>query len=127
MSLVQRAREARQNAYAPYSKQKVGAAVKATSGRIYTGVNVENADHADWTCAESAAIAAMIAYGDREIAEAAIVSSGTHPICPCAACRSRLAEFGTKETVVIMATPDGSIERTTLRQLVPRHYRALRD
>ena len=119
MSLLDEARAIRERAYAPYSKFKVGAAIRAASGRVYQGVNVENAAYPEGTCAEAGAIAAMIAGGDTEIAEVAVIADCPDPVPPCGGCRQKLAEFGKGEVEVTMATVDGASRTVTLAELLP--------
>jgi len=117
--LIDAARSVRLNAYAPYSNFKVGAAIKATSGAVYTGVNVENVAYPEGTCAEAGAIAAMIAAGDTGIAEVAVIADSPIPVSPCGGCRQKLAEFGKGDVVVTLATTDGLTLQTTLADLLP--------
>ena len=86
------AREVRENAHAPYSGFKVGAAVRTVSGRIFGGCNVENVAYPEGTCAEAGAIAAMVAAGETELSEVYVVSGGEKPVSPCGGCRQKLAE-----------------------------------
>ena len=124
MTLVETARLVRLNAYAPYSKFKVGAAIRATSGKVYAGVNVENVAYPEGTCAEAGAIAAMIAAGDTEIAEVAVIADSPIPVSPCGGCRQKLAEFGKGDVRVTMATTDGLSQETTLAALLPGAFTA---
>ena len=124
MSLVDLARAVRLNAYAPYSKFKVGAAILSTSGATYTGVNVENVAYPEGTCAEAGAIAAMIAAGDTEIAEVAVIADSPIPVSPCGGCRQKLAEFGKGDVSVTLATTDGLLQNTTLAELLPGAFTA---
>jgi len=119
MELMNAARIVRDNAHAPYSGFRVGAALRAGSGRIYTGCNVENASYPEGTCAETGAIAALVAAGETEIIEAAIIADSPTPITPCGGCRQRLAEFGAGEIPVHMGTLDGRSETMTLATLLP--------
>ena len=119
MELLNAARTVRDNAHAPYSGFRVGAALRAGSGRIYTGCNVENASYPEGTCAETGALAALVAAGETEITEAAIIADSSTPITPCGGCRQRLAEFGTGEMPVHMATLEGHVETMTLAALLP--------
>jgi len=119
MTLLDEARAIRERAYAPYSKFKVGAAIRAASGRIYAGVNVENAAYPEGTCAEAGAIAAMVAGGDTEIAEVAVIADCPEPIPPCGGCRQKLAEFGKGEVKVVMATLAGATRTRSLAELLP--------
>ena len=124
MTLVDTARAVRLNAYAPYSKFKVGAAIRSTSGAVYTGVNVENVAYPEGTCAEAGAIAAMIAAGDTAIAEVAVIADSPIPVSPCGGCRQKLAEFGAGDVVVTLATTDGLQQETTLAALLPGAFTA---
>jgi len=109
----------RKNAYAPYSNFKVGAAMRAASGKIYVGANVENVSYPVGTCAEEAALAAMIAAGDTKVIEAYVIADCPSPVPPCGACRQRLKEFGQDNVTVWMGTTDGKEEATTIGDLLP--------
>lgn len=124
MTLVDDARRIRDHAYAPYSKFKVGAALRTTSGNVYVGVNVENAAYPEGTCAEAGAIAAMIAGGDTEIAEIAIIADCPEPLTPCGGCRQKLAEFGKPDTRVVMTTMDGKQAEMSMAELLPGAFGA---
>jgi cytidine deaminase len=119
MSLVEEARIVRENAYVPYSKFKVGAAIRAASGAVYRGVNVENVAYPEGTCAEAGAIAAMVAAGDTAIAEVAVIADSPVPVSPCGGCRQKLAEFGAGDVKVTLATTDGATFETTIGDLLP--------
>ena len=119
MSLLDDAKAVRENAHAPYSGFGVGAAVRGVSGRVYVGCNVENASYPEGTCAETGAIAAMVAAGETELTEVAIIADSPAPISPCGGCRQRLAEFGGTDVVVLMATLDGKQKTSTLGALLP--------
>lgn len=125
--LLQRAREAKVRAYAPYSGFKVGAAVLTTDGSVFTGVNVENVSYGLTLCAERAAVATMIATaGPRTLIEAiAVVGDGHDALMPCGACRQVLVEFGV--TTRVIASGDGGMPVvTTVAELLPRPFSALR-
>lgn len=124
MSVLDAAREVRKNAYAPYSKFRVGAAVRGASGAIYHGVNVENVAYPEGTCAEAGAIAAMCAAGETVLTEVAVIADCPDPIPPCGGCRQKLAEFGASDTIVILATTDGKERRTTIGDLLPGQFDA---
>jgi cytidine deaminase len=115
--LLDLANEARRRAYAPYSNYPVGAALRTSSGRVFTGVNVENAAYPNGICAERVAIFKAISEGEREFDAIAVVtpSGGT----PCGGCRQVMAEFGL-DTVVLIGDPDGRlIDETTVAKLLP--------
>jgi cytidine deaminase len=113
---------ARERAYAPYSKFAVGAAIRTPSGAIHTGCNVENASYPEGWCAETSAIAAMVAAGERMIAEVVVCAESEAPTTPCGGCRQRLAEFGRADTVVRAAGPQGERARWTLGALLPAAF-----
>lgn len=117
--LLDAARAVRENAHAPYSRFKVGAAVRGASGAIHVGCNVENVSYPEGTCAESGAIAAMVAAGETELAEVAVIADAPGPISPCGGCRQRLAEFGAGTVRVTMATTRGETITMTIAELLP--------
>ncbi|CUH54158.1 cytidine deaminase [Shimia sp. R11_0] len=119
MTLEKTAFEVRENAYAPYSKFKVGAAVRAQSGAIYAGCNVENIAYPEGTCAEAGAIAAMVAAGETRLTEVFVVADSKEPVSPCGGCRQKLAEFGGKDTTVTLANLDGVRVTMTMAELLP--------
>ncbi len=119
MSLVDDARAVRRNAHAPYSNFKVGAAIRAASGTVYCGCNVENVAYPEGTCAEAGAIAAMVAAGETEIAEVAVIADSPQPVSPCGGCRQKLAEFAAGDVKVTLATTDGVLLSTTVGALLP--------
>lgn len=124
MSLKDAATRVRENAYAPYSNFKVGAAVRAASGAVYVGCNVENVAYPEGTCAEAGAIAAMVAAGDIEVTEVYVIASSPMPVTPCGGCRQKLAEFGKPEVRVTMATTGGAEQALTLSDLLPGVFNA---
>lgn len=124
MSLIDAARAVRENAHAPYSKFKVGAALKSTSGAVYAGCNVENVAYPEGTCAEAGAIAAMVAGGDTKIAEIAVIADSPKPVSPCGGCRQKIAEFADGDVIVTLATMDGIVHQTTVSALLPGSFDA---
>ncbi len=119
MKLFTAAKTVRENAHAPYSNFKVGAALKTTDGTVFSGCNVENVAYPEGTCAEAGAIAAMVAAGQGGIAEILVMADSEVPITPCGGCRQKIAEFGTPDTLIILASPDAEVGRTTLGALLP--------
>lgn len=111
--------EVRENAHAPYSNFKVGAAIRAGSGAIYVGCNVENVAYPEGTCAEAGAIAAMVAAGESKLTDAYVVAGSDMPVTPCGGCRQKLAEFGAGDVPVTMATTGGVEQQATLADLLP--------
>ena len=124
MTLIDDARAVRENAHAPYSNFKVGAAVRAASGAVYRGCNVENVAYPEGTCAEAGAIAAMVAAGETEIAEVAVIADSPKPVSPCGGCRQKLAEFSRGDVKVTLATVDGTVLETTVAALLPGAFDA---
>ncbi|MCV2865400.1 cytidine deaminase [Defluviimonas sp. WL0075] len=122
--LVDAARAVRENAYAPYSHFKVGAAVRAASGRVFLGCNVENVAYPEGTCAEAGAIAAMVAAGETEVTEVAVIADSAAPVPPCGGCRQKLAEFARHNTPVTLATTEGARLETTVGELLPGRFDA---
>lgn len=120
-ALLAAAAKARTRAYAPYSRFRVGAAVRAANGRIYAGCNVENASYPLTTCAEVAAITQMVLDGQSQILEVAVVGSGDTPVPPCGGCRQCLSEFADADTPVYLGADD-SCETYTLGQLLPSAF-----
>ena len=107
-----------QNAYAPYSKFHVGAAVLGGSGRIYSGCNVENRSYGLTICAERSAVAAAVSAGEKQIRAVLIYADTEEPTPPCAACRGFLAEFN-HHMPVYMVTKEGKRKQTSLSHLLP--------
>jgi len=126
--LFEAARTVRQRAHAPYSKYLVGAAVRAADGTIYTGCNVENASFPEGWCAETSAIAAMIAASSlepgRRIAAICVVADQIDGrfVTPCGGCRQRLAEFSHPDTAVHVANADGIGRTFRLDDLLPEAF-----
>lgn len=122
--LLQLATEVRHRAYAPYSRFKVGAALRATSGATHVGCNVENVAYPEGTCAEAGAIAAMIAAGDTAIAEILVIADSPSPVPPCGGCRQKIAEFAAPEVKVTLCTTEGARFETTVADLLPGVFTA---
>ena len=120
--LFENARMVREQAYAPYSKMKVGAALRSANGKIFVGCNVENAAYPEGVCAEAGAISAMVADGETRIKEICIVADTSDPIAPCGGCRQKIAEFSSPETVVILAGIEGELTRRTVGDLLPDSF-----
>ncbi|MEZ5796931.1 MAG: cytidine deaminase [Paracoccaceae bacterium] len=124
MDLLQAATEVREKAWAPYSRFKVGAAIRAGSGAVYTGCNVENVAYPEGTCAEAGAIAAMCAGGDYRIAEITVIADSPEPVPCCGGCRQKIAEFAGPDVRVTMATTDGKSRTVTVAELLPGVFNA---
>ena len=120
--LFSTALDVRRNAYAPYSKFKVGAAIYADDLQIYKGCNVENVSFPCGTCAEAGAIAAMISHGAHHISEILIVADSQEIITPCGACLQRIKEFSTKETEIITADINKNFRSFLISDLLPHAF-----
>ena len=116
------AKAAQANAYAPYSHFKVGAALRAPSGAVYSGCNIENAAYPQGSCAEAGAIAAMALAGERRIAEILVVGDGDALCTPCGGCRQRIREFADPSTLIHIAGPEGVRAKFTLSELLPESF-----
>jgi cytidine deaminase len=119
MSLMDAARDVRERAYAPYSKFKVGAALRTDDGQVFVGCNVENVAYPEGTCAEAGAIAAMCAAGARVIAEVAVIGDSPEPVTPCGGCRQKIKEFAGPNVKVTMSTMTGVTLTMTVAELLP--------
>ena len=120
--MIQRAREVRAMAHAPYSKFQVGAVVRADDGQLYAGCNVENAAYPEGWCAEASAIAAMVAAGGRRIEEVVVMGGGGELCTPCGGCRQRLREFAADDTPIHICGPEGLRRTVTLGDLLPLSF-----
>ncbi|MBN8938407.1 MAG: cytidine deaminase [Rhizobiales bacterium] len=120
--LFDRARDAQAKAYAPYSRFQVGAALRAASGAVHAGCNVENAAYPVGACAEAGAISAMLLAGDRQIAEILVIGDGPELCTPCGACRQRLREFSADTMMVHVAGPEGLRRSFSLGSLLPHSF-----
>ena len=118
-AMLDLARRAMDQAYAPYSKFQVGAVVRGANGRLYAGCNVENAAYPQGCCAEASAISAMIVDGEREIVEVAVIGRGEALVTPCGGCRQRLREFARGDTPIHVCGPEGVRKTMTLEALLP--------
>ncbi|WP_110955640.1 cytidine deaminase [Anaerosinus massiliensis] len=116
-SLIRAAKEAREKAYSPYSKFKVGAAVITPSGKIYSGCNIENASYSLTNCAERTAIYKAISEGEHSFVALAVVADTDGPIAPCGACRQVIAEFGIEK--IILGNIKGHTQILSLEELLP--------
>lgn len=106
------------NAYAPYSKFRVGAVVRTKCGSVYTGVNIENASYGLTVCAERVAIFKAVSEGDQEIEEVIVAVETDELVAPCGACRQVIAEFN-PHAKIIMVNNKGKVKETTLDKLLP--------
>jgi cytidine deaminase len=118
--LIELADEARRHAYAPYSNYLVGAALRTNTGRVYTGVNIENAAYPTGICAERVAIFKAVSDGERQFEAIAVVTDNGGS--PCGACRQVLSEFGL-DTIVLISDGKGKLlQETTVGELLPKAF-----
>ena len=120
-SLIVAAKQARENAHAPFSNFRVGAAVRANSGRVYTGCNIENATLGLTCCAERVAIFKAMSEGERGFQAIAVVTDGEALTPPCGACRQIIWEF-CGDIPVLLANLSGKVEKETSAGLLPRQF-----
>jgi cytidine deaminase len=118
-ALIKAARAVRAHAHAPYSRFAVGAAVLDEQGRIHAGCNVENAAYPQGWCAETSAIAAMVAAGGRRILAVAVCGVADDPVTPCGGCRQKIREFAADDCPILVADEHALVARFTLGQLLP--------
>jgi homotetrameric cytidine deaminase len=123
-ALVAAARDAMQHAYAPYSRLRVGAALRADDGSIHAGANVENAAYPLGQCAEASALGALVAAGQTRVTEVAVIWDGDGVCVPCGGCRQRLRELAALDVAVHLCALDGAREATTLGALLPHAFGA---
>lgn len=119
--LVELALRARENACAAYSNFKVGAAIEAASGKIYTGCNIENASYGLTVCAERVALWKALSEGDREFVRIVVASESDRPAPPCGPCRQLLWEYG-RNLEVVLANTKGARETRRLAELLPEPF-----
>jgi homotetrameric cytidine deaminase len=117
--LLRAAEAVMRNAHVPYSRFPVGAALRTAGGEVHVAANVENAAYPQGQCAEASAIGVMVAAGDTEIAEVAVVAERLDICPPCGGCRQRLSEFARPETRVLLGRPGGPHRTVTLGELLP--------
>jgi cytidine deaminase len=127
-TLIRKAKAARKQAYAPYSRFKVGAVLLTKRGDVFTGCNVENASYGLCNCAERTALFAAIAAGCKrgEFTHMAVIGSTDEPIAPCGACRQVMLELGGPKLIVVLANLRGQTSITTAGELLPGAFRLKR-
>ncbi|MCR4435596.1 MAG: cytidine deaminase [Clostridiales bacterium] len=120
--LVKTAREIMKNSYSPYSKFRVGAAVQTESGKLFTGVNIENASYGATCCAERTAVFKAVSEGEKKVKAVAIASDSDDFIYPCGICRQVIGEFGDRETRIICSKNNGEYREYKLEDLFPNAF-----
>jgi homotetrameric cytidine deaminase len=121
-ALVAAAREAMARAYAPYSRFKVGAAVRADDGSLHAAANVENSAYPQGQCAEASAIGVLVAAGRSRVLEAAVIAESPDICVPCGGCRQRLREFMPLDGLVHLCSATGERRTVTLEDLLPQSF-----
>jgi len=120
--LLEKAKQAKENSYAPYSNFHVGAAVIGKNGKIYSGSNVENSSYGLTICAERAAIFKMVNNGEKEISAILIIGDTEKFLPPCGACCQVISEFSTNETIVYMCNKYEKFKKMTVEELIPLKF-----
>jgi len=117
--LIEEAKKARELAYAPYSKFKVGAALLTKNGEIFKGCNIENAAYSMCNCAERTALFKAVSEGEKEFVAIAVVADTNRPVPPCGACRQVISELCPKDMKVILSNLKGDLQELTVQDLLP--------
>lgn len=121
--LIEEARIIRDSAYVPYSEFKVGAALKAKSGKIYTGCNIENAAYPVGCCAERVAIFKAISEGEKEFTDLAVIANTEGPVSPCGSCRQVMSEFFDGNVTIHLSNTEGDLSSVTMEELLPFSFK----
>jgi len=122
-NLIEAAKNAREQAYAPYSQFRVGAAILTASGKVFTGSNIENASYGLTICAERVAVFHMVHAGEKTPEVLVLVTDTEEPVMPCGACRQVLSEFSNPDLKIVSVPLRGQAKETTLRELLPYQFR----
>ena len=122
--LIEQAKQARQEAHAPFSNFQVGAAIMTSDGRVYTGCNIEQSVYSLTMCAERVAIFKAVSEGAREFVKVAVVADFETVTPPCGCCRQSLWEFAGPGTKVILANLVGEVRRLDIEELLPLPFDA---
>ncbi|MED4227461.1 cytidine deaminase [Neobacillus cucumis] len=116
---MKEAKIAREKAYVPYSKFKVGAALLTTNGKVYHGCNIENAAYSMCNCAERTALFKAYSEGDRDYQMMAVVAETDRPCSPCGACRQVISELCPSDMKIILTNLKGDVQELTVAELLP--------
>ena len=119
--LIREAEKARKEAYTPYSKFKVGAAILCADGKIFTGCNIENASFGMSVCAERVAIFKAVSEGSTKFEAIAVICDTGKPCSPCGACRQVISEFG-EDILLIMSNLKGDVKIKKIREFLPEAF-----
>ncbi|WP_438286933.1 cytidine deaminase [Peribacillus butanolivorans] len=117
--LIEEAKKAREKAYVPYSKFKVGAALLTADGKVYHGCNIENAAYSMCNCAERTALFSAYAHNNRKFTKLAVVADTDRPVSPCGACRQVISELCEQDMMVVLTNLNGDIKELTVQELLP--------
>ncbi|WP_110926905.1 cytidine deaminase [Bacillus massiliglaciei] len=117
--LIEEAKKAREKAYVPYSKFKVGAALLTAEGKVYHGCNIENAAYSMCNCAERTALFSAYAVGDKSFSALAVVADTARPVPPCGACRQVISELCNQDMTVYLTNLQGDVQELTVAELLP--------
>ncbi|MEZ2719261.1 cytidine deaminase [Niallia circulans] len=117
--LMEEAKLAREKAYVPYSKFKVGAALLSEKGVVYRGCNIENAAYSMTNCAERTALFKAVSEGDTTFKKLVVVADTEGPVSPCGACRQVISELCPKDMEVILTNLKGDVQTLTVAELLP--------
>ncbi|MEH7379914.1 cytidine deaminase [Bacillus sp. JJ1533] len=117
--LINEAKKARERAYVPYSKFKVGAALLTKDGKVYHGCNIENAGYSATNCAERTALFKAVSEGDKEFTAIAVVADTDRPVPPCGVCRQVISELCPPDMKVYLSNLKGDVQETTITELLP--------
>lgn len=121
--LLKSAKEAWDRSYSPFSRKKVGAAVRTKDGRVFSGCNIENSSFGATVCAERVAIWKAVSEGAKEIAEVAVITDANPPWPPCGLCRQVIAEFASDQALIHRANTAGAVITTAFSELYPEAFR----
>ena len=121
-TLIDAARRARAQAYAPYSRFSVGAALLDEQGSVHAGCNIENAAYPQGLCAEASALAHLVLAGGKRVCAAVVVGEAAQPVTPCGGCRQKLREFAADDCPVWCADLQAVTARHTLGELLPASF-----
>jgi cytidine deaminase len=117
--MISKAHQALKHAYAPYSKFSVACCIQTYKGNLYTGINVENSSYGLTLCAEASAISAMVTSGEQRIKSMVILAKSNELCSPCGACRQRIHEFSTSDTLIHLCTKNSLLHSFTIEELLP--------
>nr|WP_147532396.1 cytidine deaminase [Bacillus marasmi] len=117
--IIEEAKVAREKAYVPYSKFKVGAALVTADGKIYHGCNIENAAYSVTICAERTALFKALSEGDNKFEKLVVIADTERPVSPCGACRQVISELCPKDMTVVLTNLKGDVQEITVEDLLP--------